>query len=288
MQKRFWILRLIALVAVFFYHQQNLTASPLQAQTRDDHNDNGPIQTGYAVVTPAFGASNVAVMETFGLRQQDGAIQSSVMPPALVTSAVMFINESTRLSKDVGIAMVNPNNGVATVTLTVRKNDGTQVLTKAIQIPTRRQVSQFLSDLFAAAPGSQGLPAEFTGTVQVDSTVAISVVGIRFRGVNFSALPLIPLAISPVPLPILTSGVGGTGASLLPVFAVDGHWATELVIVNNNTTAVTVRIDIYNEDGSPLTTALNSQTSSSITNVVIPARGMVVYAPRDRNGDDDF
>jgi len=273
---------------LLFHHQHNLSASPLQTQTGDDHNDNGPIQTGYAVVTPALAATGVSVMETFGLRQQNGAIQSSVMPPALVTSAVMFVNESTRLSKDVGIAMVNPNNGVATVTLTVRKNDGTQLLTRTIQIPTRRQVSQFLSDLFAAAPGSPSLPAEFTGTVQVDSTVAISVVGIRFRGVNFSALPMIPLAISPVPLPVLTSGVGGTGASLLPVFAVDGHWATELVVVNNNTTAVTVRIDLYDEDGSPLTTALNGQTSASITNVVIPARGMVVYAPRDRNGDDDF
>jgi hypothetical protein len=72
------------------------------------------------------------------------------------------------------------------------------------------------------------------------------------------------------------------------VFAVDGHWATELVIVNNNTSAVTVRIDLYNDDGSPLATALNGQTASSITNVVIPARGTVVYAPRDRNGDDDF
>jgi hypothetical protein len=288
MTKRFWIMRLIALFALLFHHQQTLTASPLQAQTRDDHNDNGAIQTGYAVVTPALAAPGVAVMESFGLRQLDGAIQSSVMPPALVTSAAMFVNESTRLSKDVGIAMVNPNNGVATVTLTVRKNDGTQLLTKTIQIPTRRQVSQFLSELFASTPGSPSLPAEFTGTVQVDSTVAISVVGIRFRGVNFSALPIIPLAISPVPLPILTSGVGGTGASLLPVFAVDGHWATELVIVNNNAAAVTVRIDVYNEDGSPLTTALNGQTTSSITNVVIPARGMVVYAPRDRNGDDDF
>jgi hypothetical protein len=142
--------------------------------------------------------------------------------------------------------------------------------------------------LFATAPGFPSLPAEFIGTVQVDSSVAISVLGIRFRGVNFSAVPMIPLVVSPVPLPVLTSGVGGTGASLLPVFAVDGHWATELVIVNNNTSAVTVRIDLYNEDGSPLTTALNGQTASSITNVVIPARGMVVYAPRDRNGDDDF
>ena len=136
--------------------------------------------------------------------------------------------------------------------------------------------------------GEVRMPAEFTGTVQVDSTVPISVIGIRFRGLNFSATPLVPLAISTSPLPILTSGVGGIGASLLPVFAVDGRWATEIMLINTNASSVTVRLDLYNDDSSPLTTGLNGQLVSSITNVVIPARGTVVYAPRDRNGDDDF
>jgi hypothetical protein len=289
MSKRFWVIRLLALFTLLLHHQHEGTASPLQPQTRDDHNDNGSIQTGYVVVTPSLGATGVAVLESFGLRQQDGTTQSSMTPPVLITSGVLFVNESTRLSKDIGIAIVNPNNGVATVTLTVRKNDGSQLQTQTIQIPTRRQFSQFLTQIFApAAQGGTGLPAEFTGTVQVDSTVPISVVGIRFRGLNFSAIPLIPLAVSTVPLPILTSGVGGTGASLLPVLAVDGRWATELILINTNTSSVTVRLDLYNEDSSALTTAFNGQTVSSITNVVIPARGIVVYAPRDRNGDDDF
>jgi len=283
MSRRFWLLRLIALFAMLFPFQHNVTASP-QVQTRDDHNDSGPVQTGYAVVTPALAATGVSVLESFGLRQQDGAVQSSVVPPPLVTSAVMFINESTRLSKDVGIAIVNPNNSVAPVTLTVRKNDGTQLQVRTIQVATRRQFAQFLTEIFAAAP----LPLEFTGTVQVDSTVPVSVTGIRFRGLNFSAIPLVPLAVSALPLPILTIGVGGNGASLLPVFAVDGRWATEVIVINTNATPVTVRIDLYSDDGSPLATGLNGQVASTITNVVIPAHGIVVYAPRDRNGDDDF
>src|SRR5262249_7629900 len=161
-------------------------------------------------------------------------------------------------------------NSVATVTLTARKNDGSQLQTKTIQIPTRRQSSQFLTEMFAPAAGGTGLPAEFTGTVQVDSTVPISVIGIRFRGLNFTATPLVPLAISTLPLPILTTGVGGTGASLLPVFAVDGRWATEIMLINTNASSVTVRLDLYNDDSSPLTTGLNGQLVSSITNVVIP------------------
>jgi hypothetical protein len=288
MSRRFWLLRLTALFALLLHYPHNVSASPVQVQTRDDHNDNGPIQTGYVVVTPALAATGVSVLETFGVRQLDGALQSSVVPPPLVTSALMFINESTRLTKDVGISIVNPNNSIASVTLTVRRNDGIQLQVRTIQIATRRQFSQFVTEIFAPVSGGQSLPAEFTGTVQVDSTVPISVTAIRFRGVNFSAIPLVPLAVSPLSLPILTTGVGGNGASLLPVFAVDGRWATEVIIINTNSTPVTVRLDLYNDDGSALTAGLNGQTAASITNVVIPAHGIAVYAPRDRNGDDDF
>jgi len=256
-----------------------------QAQTQDDHNDSGPVQAGYAIVTPSFGTPGVSVSETFGLRQQGSAIQTSLDAQPLVLSALMFVNESVRLSKDIGIAIVNPNNGVASVILTVRKNDGTQLQTKTIQIATRRQTIQFLTELFTGLT----LPTEFTGTVQIDTTTPVAVTGIRFRDDNFSVIPVVPFITFGGTVPTLSIGIGGSGSALLPIFLAGGGWASEIMIMNSNAASVTVRLDLFKEDGSGLTTALNGQTVvSSITNITVPAHGIVVYAPRNRNGDDDF
>jgi hypothetical protein len=179
------------------------------------------------------------------------------------------------------------------VTFTVRKSDGTLLGTKTITIATHRQVLQFVTEMFSNPPGTifsttSTLPEEFTGTLIINSTQPISVFGLRFRGTDFTAMPLNPVTIFTQPLPVLSLGVGGLGAVLLPQFAAGGRWATEIVITNTNTTTSTVRVDLFKQDGTPLTTGLNGQTASSFTNLTIPAGGVLVLAPRNRIGDDDF
>src|SRR5262249_18528602 len=122
------------------------------------------------------------------------------------------------------------------------------------------------------------------------SALPVSVIGLRFRGDNFSTLPVTDLSGNPGPLPAFpTAGVGGAGAVLLPQFAAGGGWATELVLMNANTTSsLTVRVDLFKSDGTPLSTTLNGTTGSSFKNLVIPAGGVLVLAPRNRDGDDDF
>jgi hypothetical protein len=206
---------------------------------------------------------------------------------------VLFVDVSTRLSKNVGVAIVNPNNANTTVTLTLRRSDGVQFATRTVDIVTRRQFLQFVTQMFPPPPASTfssgtSLPADFTGTLLINSTLPISVLGLRFRGVNFSALPPTPVTTFQGTLPVIAQGVGGSGGFLLPQFAAGGGWATEIVVTNTNVTNVTVRIDLYDQNGGALTTALNGQRSNSFTNLTIPAGGVLVFAPRDRNGDDDF
>jgi hypothetical protein len=105
---------------------------------------------------------------------------------------------------------------------------------------------------------------------------------------NFSTIPITVVTPFTGTFPSLSTGVGGTGAALLPEFVAGGGWASEIVIANTNTTSVTVRVDLFKQDGNPLSTALNGQNGSSFTNLNIPAGGVLVLAPRDRNGDDDF
>jgi hypothetical protein len=248
------------------------------------------IQVGYGVVTPTSGTTaGLVVFETFGVRSENGTTQAGVLPPDLTTSALLFAESSGRLSKNLGVAIVNPNPSNVNVTMTLRKGDGTTAGTTNVNVPSHQQVSKFVKDLFST-PTS--IPSDFTGTLAItsagSSNLPVSVIGLRFRGANFSTLPITNLAGNSGPLPTIATGVGGAGAVLLPQFAAGGGWATELVLVNSGTDSLTVRVDLFKQDGTPLTTTLNGTTANSFTNIVIPAGGVVTLAPRDKDGDDDF
>jgi hypothetical protein len=150
-----------------------------------------------------------------------------------------------------------------------------------VNVPSHQQVSKFVTELF---PNQKDL----TGTLSITSPDPIAVIGLRFRGANFSTLPATNLAPSTMNVP-MNGSAGGPGAVLLPQYAAGGGWATELVLVNNGTANLTVRVDLFNQNGSPLSTALNNQpAASSYPGIVIPAGGVFVLAPRNNNGDDDF
>jgi hypothetical protein len=60
------------------------------------------------------------------------------------------------------------------------------------------------------------------------------------------------------------------------------------VIMNNQAQAMTVRIDLFHSNGTPMVTTLNHQTASSFTNLTIPPGAILMFSPRDVNGDSDF
>src|SRR5437899_12387271 len=98
-------------------------------QDKDDHDDRAPVQSGYAVVTPSTtSGTGLVVFETFGWRRggDAGTPQAGVLPPGLTTNAVMFVDSNGRLSKDLGLAIVNPNSLNTNVDVTLRSSDGKQ------------------------------------------------------------------------------------------------------------------------------------------------------------------
>jgi len=202
----------------------------------------------------------------------------------LFTNALMPVDVSNALGKNVGIAVANPSGAIATLTLTLRKSDGTQFSTATLTIPTRRQISKLLTELFPVpAPGTfsttVAVPSEFTGTMTMTSTVPVSLIGLKFRGETFSLIPLTDFSGATNLVPAISSGVGGLGAVILPQFVLRGGWSTEIEIVNLTATSITVRLDLFTPDGNPLSVKLNSVTSSSFTNLVVPASGSLTIAP---------
>jgi hypothetical protein len=253
-------------------------------QVRDDHDDNGPVLSGYAVITPSAPTNAMVVFETFGLRRTAETTQAGVLPADLTTNAVMFVSSSGRLGRNLGVAIVNPNSASVNVTLTLRRDDGTQAATTTLAIPALNQTSRFVTELFAGQPA---VASDFMGTMSLVSSAPIAAIGLRFRGLNFSTLPITSLSAGSA-VPIIAPGVGGTGAVLLPQFAANGGWASQIIVGNTGTTALTVRADLFGRDGTALRGTLNGVTSAAFTNIVIPPGGVVSLAPRNTLGDDDF
>ena len=106
-----------------------------------------------------------------------------------------------------------------------------------------QQIARFITELFI------GLPADFLGTLTVTSPSAVSIVGLRFRGANFSTIPITNVSPGGA-VPTISEGVGGALAVLLPQFAAGGGWTTEVVLVNTATTSITARVDLFKADGT--------------------------------------
>jgi hypothetical protein len=257
--------------------------NPALAQNSVNANANR-IQVGYVIVTPsAANTSGLAVFETFGESRFGGAIQAGVLPADLVTSAMLFVTTIFRLSRNLGVAIANPQSADATVTFTLRNSGGVQVAAKTVTVKALNQSSQFVTQLFA---GSLPAPGDFDGTLFISSSVPVAMVGLRFRGFNFSTIPVTVLSPTTV-VPTVATGIGGVGSLILPQFAFGGGWASEIVLSNSGSVNLVARVDIFGQDGTPLSVTLNGVTGSSFQSLTIPPGGVVILAPRNSPHDDD-
>ena len=243
------------------------------------------VQVGYAVVTPSFPITGgKIVFDTIAQTHNQETVQVGILPSNLIVSALLPVSVSSSSSENLAVAIVNPNNGSATVNMALIRANGTQLTTRALTISGHQQISRFVTELFSGSPSSgfsspPSIPAEFSGTLIATSTLPISILGLEFVGQNFSAIPLTDLSPINTAFPVISFGVGGLGAVLLPQFVAGGGWTTTITIVNTTANSLTVRADVFAPDGTPLTVTLNGLTSSSFTNLVIPAGGLLTIAP---------
>ncbi len=251
----------------------------------DSGHGNSP-QSGYAIVTPtSTNVTGLVVFETFG--QSEGVnefSQAGVLPANMTTSSLLFVDVNPGLQRNLGVAIANPGATDVTVMLNLNRQDGTTSATNNLVVPAGHQVAEFVTDLF---PSDPDLASGFVGTLQITSPDPVAVVGLRFRGKNFSTIPATDLS-APTAVPQVTSSIGGPNAVILPQFATGGGWASEIIIENSGTSDLTVRVDLFNQTGGALVANLNNQSASSFTNITIPPNGVVVLAPLDQEGQDEF
>jgi len=234
----------------------------------------GLVQSGYAIITPTSSATaGLVVFETFGEQHGNDTTQAGVLPSSMTTHAMIFVSTNGRLSRNIGVAIANPGATDANVALTLRDDTGATLATiPPIKVTARTQITRFVTELFSTQPS---VPQDLTGTMDIASDSPVAVMGVRFRGINFSTMPATNLS-APLPVPVVATGIGGPNAVILPQFATGGGWATEIILANTGASALTVRVDLFGQDGLPLVATLNGQSSSSFIDIMIPAGGVVV------------
>ena len=260
----------------------------LQAAPSGHDDDHAPVQVGYVVVTPPAETENITVFETFGRHHGGETLQAGVLPAAMTTHAVLFVNTSGRLSRNVGVAIANPGSAPAEIGMKLYDDQGKLLAdyessNDPLVVDPGEQIAKYVTELFASRPE---VPKGLTGTLDLVSDQPVAVIGIRSRGENFSTLPATNLS-GPEEVPDMGGGIGGPGAIILAHFAVGGGWATEIVIANAGDSEVTVRVDLFKQDGTSLEVTLDDETGSSFTRTISP-HGVVTLAPRNETGDSDF
>lgn len=234
-------------------------------------------QAGYAIVTTVFGSvSTLRVVETFGLSDGSTSAQASAASSTLTTQVALLVSIDPSFQRDTGVAIANPGLGNANITLRLDDSGGRTVATRSIPVPAARQIARFVTEMFSGTPD---LNQTFNGTLLLTSDAPVAITALRFRGTSFGNLPLDIRVASPNPLPLLLGGsVGGPSAVLLSHFVAGGGWASQIALSNSGAFQMIVRIDLFDQNGNPLTVALNGQSGSSFTNVQIPAGGIVVLS----------
>jgi hypothetical protein len=253
--------------------------------------EQGAIRTGYMIVTPDPGTATPTVGEVFGMVDNATVLsQGGILPSSLTTDASVYVDIVPAASRNLGLALVNPSDSASTISLTLRNDNGSTVSTMSLSLAPRQQIARFVSELFSQTETGTA----FRGNLRLQGTAPFSVIGLRFTGVQFGAVPVTaPGAAVAIPTRTLAGGasmdsprpgiIGGPGASLFPQFAISGGWASQVNLVNTGTAPATGRIDILDSNGNPMAVRLNDAIGSTFTYSLAPGASLIL-APRDSNG----
>jgi len=148
----------------------------------------GPLQTGFAVITPVTGSGEgLSVSETFGEQIGSNVFQASVLGSPLVTLTDVVVNVDPVTGSNTGVALVNPNPVPATISFSVGNQLGATVATRTITLGAHQQVSRFVTELFSGDPNFN---QSVNGLLFINSDAAIGVVALAFSGGTFTSLPV--------------------------------------------------------------------------------------------------
>ena len=227
----------------------------------------GPLRTGFAVVTPITGGKLAfSVTETFTERFDGNLLQSTVQPSPLATLTSMVVSSDPASATNTGIAILDPLDVPANVTLTLVDRQGVIIGARTIIIERRQQRSRFLTELFAGVPE---VSESFTGQLFISSDIPVAVLALAFSGPFFTAIPATQL-----------SGIDNldssnlNGALFLPQVASGGGWVSTITVANTSILPQSVRIEFFDSSNG----SMNVPITFSIPNTIVQPGGVVSFS----------
>jgi hypothetical protein len=130
---------------------------------------------------------NLTGSAIFGLLDGSGNSVTEVGVPSSLALNSMSVFAQNGATTSTGIALANPNSVGATVTLTLKDSNSTQLAQTSVTIAGMGHLSRYANELFPSIP-----PGEFQGKIEVLSTLPLVGLTLRQRGSVFTSLPVIP------------------------------------------------------------------------------------------------
>jgi hypothetical protein len=144
----------------------------------------GPLTAGWALVQSDQNLSGIAI---YGLLDGSGNSVTEVGSPASLPLLSMSVFAQNGTTTSTGIALANPNNNPANVTLTLRDANSNQLSQTSVSIAAMGHLAEYANQMFSSLP-----PGEFEGKIDVISTQPLVGLTLRQRGSVFTSLPIIP------------------------------------------------------------------------------------------------
>ncbi|MFH1574289.1 MAG: hypothetical protein ABIG68_09915, partial [Acidobacteriota bacterium] len=195
-------------------------------------------QSCYVVLTPAAGQSAPIAFAVFTFRQGGRIVTATGVPAATTAAQVRFFVDRTH-DHDAGVAIVNPADKDAALTLRAFRLDGiAEEGPSSLSLSAGHQRALFASELIPSLPG------DFRGTIEISSETALATVALRATYGNRFLLAT---------LTVEADGHAQARRVLyFPHLADGGGFSSEFILLNLGKGASTPRLSFFTREGKPL------------------------------------
>jgi hypothetical protein len=246
------------------------------------------VQTGYARVFVNSGTTPYGTA-VFALNQNGVTVSETAVPASPPTTTARILieyrtvataksdeNASGSLSVNTGIALVNDGNDTAHLTCQLFDASGTPLASGHGNLALNGHYSAFITELSQLMPDFV-MPASFLsaiqfGSLQIQSDQSLSILALRLT-INQRGETLV----SSTPVADL-SKLLSSDPLLLPRLADGGGWKTAFYLMNTSSGGTeTGTVQLFGQNGTPLTVHLNGGSSGSSFAYSIPPNGVRVF-----------
>ena len=177
------------------------------------------LQAGYATMTSPNGGALPIASILFSYTNDNGVLvsQAAVGAASPMLSGVVFVDQS---GAETGVALVNPANQTAAVTLILRNSFGIEIARSPQAIDANQHIASFVSELFP------NLPSNFAGSLTFESNLPLASVALRrtendYREALYSSLPVLN-----------ANSASSVPQLVFPHIAAGGGYTTQILLVN--------------------------------------------------------